>query len=91
MQDYIARSRSNPVFQDPDAFQNWFCPEALQLNTQIKKHLGGNHGISFFGITGPCQHMSKLRVKWGRGGWVRWEVQGIWVNHLLTKAFGKEH
>lgn len=35
--------------------------------------------------------MSKLRVKWGRGGWVRWEVQGIWVNHLLTKAFGKEH
>lgn len=39
MQDYIARSRSNPVFQDPDAFQNWFCPEALQLNTQIKKNI----------------------------------------------------
>lgn len=37
--------------------------------------------------------MSKLRVKWDvRWEWgVGWEVQRIWVNHLLTKAFGKEH
>jgi len=33
--------------------------------------------------------MSKLTVR-GAGG-VGEEVQGIWVNHLLTKAFGKEH
>lgn len=35
--------------------------------------------------------MSKLRVRMVRaeGRWDGREVWGIWVNHLLTKAFGE--
>ena len=68
MQDYIARSRSNPVFQDPDPFQNWFCPEALQLNTQIKKTFGRESWNLLFWYNRTLPTHVQAQSQMGQGG-----------------------
>lgn len=81
--------KSNPVF---------WSPETWGTNRE-KKHERGNCGISFslslflFSRRTLSTHV-QAQSQMGRGEEGRWagrEVRGIWVNHLLTKAFGKEH